>query len=647
MISWDIENMLHNKTFPFSQCYIVMYKLKIYLLILLVSGGFAGMEGQYYVSPAGADSNPGTLQKPFRTIQRAANEMQAGDTCFIMNGIYRETVMPLANGKADAPVVFTAYNGHRVIISGSDTIGAKWERYKDKIYKAYFPEKVLQLFAGKKRAFPARYPNLNKDGDMFDLSDWLPVHASAGGDAVFSRMDFPPDYWKGAYCKILTGHKWIAHLGKISSSSGNTVHCDKRSYPWNDYKPDTYLGDGSGYIIMHLHALDSPNEWHWQNDTLYYCVPDGKKIDDIRFEARTRQYGFDCSGKQNIKVENINFITASVDFGGSVRCTLENCNVLYPVPFYAYTNGWGRNGTKGKDYSIDHWEGKGIHISGKENVVKNCYIAFSWGDGISIGGVGNKVEQCIIENCDWSATDAAPLCVSGKKHLITENTIRNAARSVLVHRICDSTDIVFNDFYNSGFICKDLGLTYSFHTNGGGSEIAYNWVHDNKARGAAFGIYLDNYDTSYVVHHNVIWNCENAIQTNKPAVGHRIYNNTVWHCDKTIGTWGRKGTKIIDQKVINNLSDKAWNTGTYLSHNLTTGNPGFRDPANKDFSLKAGSPAIDYGIIIPVVTDGYRDKAPDAGAYEYGLARWIPGSDLDIPDLTDIVLPAPPPGTKR
>jgi hypothetical protein len=37
-----------------------------------------------------------------------------------------------------------------------------------------------------------------------------------------------------------------------------------------------------------------------------------------------------------------------------------------------------------------------------------------------------------------------------------------------------------------------------------------------------------------------------------------------------------------------------------------------------DFRLKPGSAAVDKGVIIPQVTDGYAGAAPDLGALELG-----------------------------
>jgi hypothetical protein len=37
-----------------------------------------------------------------------------------------------------------------------------------------------------------------------------------------------------------------------------------------------------------------------------------------------------------------------------------------------------------------------------------------------------------------------------------------------------------------------------------------------------------------------------------------------------------------------------------------------------DFRLKAGSAAVDRGVALPNVTDGFTDRAPDLGALELG-----------------------------
>ena len=39
-----------------------------------------------------------------------------------------------------------------------------------------------------------------------------------------------------------------------------------------------------------------------------------------------------------------------------------------------------------------------------------------------------------------------------------------------------------------------------------------------------------------------------------------------------------------------------------------------------DFRLKPGSAAVDKGVVLPHITDGFAGKAPDLGALELGHA---------------------------
>jgi len=41
-------------------------------------------------------------------------------------------------------------------------------------------------------------------------------------------------------------------------------------------------------------------------------------------------------------------------------------------------------------------------------------------------------------------------------------------------------------------------------------------------------------------------------------------------------------------------------------------------PDGMDFNLRQGSPAVDAGIALPTITDGFTGRAPDLGAFEMG-----------------------------
>ncbi len=77
--------------------------------------------------PRSTDSNPGTEDQPFRTVNAAAAVAQPGDVVCIHAGIYRERVNPLRGGEPGRPITYRAASGERVSLRGSDLIEAVWE----------------------------------------------------------------------------------------------------------------------------------------------------------------------------------------------------------------------------------------------------------------------------------------------------------------------------------------------------------------------------------------------------------------------------------------------------------------------------------------------------------------------------------------
>ncbi|MGI9015046.1 MAG: FG-GAP-like repeat-containing protein [Phycisphaerales bacterium] len=77
--------------------------------MLLCIAAHPAEAGDYYVRTGGSDSNPGTsAARAFRTIDRAANVMSAGDRVFVGAGVYAESVTPVRSGTSSAPIRFIA-----------------------------------------------------------------------------------------------------------------------------------------------------------------------------------------------------------------------------------------------------------------------------------------------------------------------------------------------------------------------------------------------------------------------------------------------------------------------------------------------------------------------------------------------------------
>jgi hypothetical protein len=74
----------------------------------------------YYVSSSGNDNNAGTLSAPWRTIQKAANTVKAGDTVQVRAGTYNEIVTMKTSGNASSGyITFQNYPGESPIVDGT------------------------------------------------------------------------------------------------------------------------------------------------------------------------------------------------------------------------------------------------------------------------------------------------------------------------------------------------------------------------------------------------------------------------------------------------------------------------------------------------------------------------------------------------
>ena len=81
----------------------------------------------YYVSPTGSDTDPGTLAAPWRTLAKANKTSRAGDTVYLRAGNYPEMLSPTNSGTAAQPITYKAYGREFVNIEGSDSAKAAAE----------------------------------------------------------------------------------------------------------------------------------------------------------------------------------------------------------------------------------------------------------------------------------------------------------------------------------------------------------------------------------------------------------------------------------------------------------------------------------------------------------------------------------------
>jgi hypothetical protein len=81
--------------------------------------------GLYYVSTIGSDtSGDGSITNPWRTIQKAASLVSAGDNVFIRAGTYNEKVTITGLAGSGSWITFQPYNNEQVIVDGTGVTGS-------------------------------------------------------------------------------------------------------------------------------------------------------------------------------------------------------------------------------------------------------------------------------------------------------------------------------------------------------------------------------------------------------------------------------------------------------------------------------------------------------------------------------------------
>jgi len=91
-------------------------------LLPVITGNVAAETFHVAQGQAASDENPGTVDRPWNTISKAAETLEPGDTVVIHAGTYRECVKPPRSGSESKPITYAAEEGEEVVISGADIV---------------------------------------------------------------------------------------------------------------------------------------------------------------------------------------------------------------------------------------------------------------------------------------------------------------------------------------------------------------------------------------------------------------------------------------------------------------------------------------------------------------------------------------------
>jgi hypothetical protein len=95
-------------------------------------------------NPKANDEGPGTAERPWKTIAKAAGQAGPGDVVVLRGGTYRERVLVKTSGTAEAPIRFENAPGEHVVLTGADRL-IRWQKADGTrpVYRVAWPHRFI------------------------------------------------------------------------------------------------------------------------------------------------------------------------------------------------------------------------------------------------------------------------------------------------------------------------------------------------------------------------------------------------------------------------------------------------------------------------------------------------------------------------
>ena len=435
---------------------------------------FTAPGGRQYVvdqaHPRADDANPGTADRPWRTIARAAGPgvLRPGDAVLIRSGVYRESVRPQSGGSGpDARVTYAAWPGDRVVVTGADPADGGWRRQPDGAWRRAWAGPSMETYS---------------DDPVFRRE----LVAASGRvlRPVARRQDLAP----GRFWVEGTDRAPVAVYARFAGDrapAGVEVGHRRRLF-WPGADADCGDPAAPGWLrVVGLTFRHAANRAQWAA----VCAGSrGGLVEDVRVEWTNGQ-GIDVSGRDHTFRRSRADLNGQMGWGGSCAgCLIEDGS--------AVGNNW-----KGHD---PFWEaGGGKWARTTDTVIRRFYAAHNGGPGIwlDIDNDRNTVEGSLAVG-----NDAAGIMVELRttRTLVQHNVVartrwREWTGTGVLSQAASGNAVLHNTVVENGGTGVWLRLDPSRRAPDGGNVVANNWVVGNATAGEeAREVSVEGTDPSHV-----------------------------------------------------------------------------------------------------------------------------------------------------
>ncbi|MDF1843080.1 MAG: PDZ domain-containing protein [Rubripirellula sp.] len=357
-------------------------------------------QADYYVAVDGSDKNPGSLEKPFKTMAYARNAVRTNNqrgkepvTVYLRGGTHYlpKTIKfgPQDSGSENAPVTYAAYQNEVAVLSGGMKLDLTWKVYQDGIFMAKTPEdtKIDQLFINGNRQRMARYPNYEENA------------AAYNGSAADAFAPSRAKHWKdptGGYIHAMHRHHWGGYHYRITGKDA-----DHRVSYEGGWQNNRQMGMHPSLRMVEnlFEELDAPGEWYHdaEDNQLYYMPDSGTDLDTATVEVVRLRHLVEFQGNETEPVKHISL--EGLTLRHTARTFMNTREPLLRSDWTIYRGGavlmTGTNSISILDCEFDQVGGNAIFVNqyNRHTIIRGCHIHGAGASGICFVGDPNAVRN--------------------------------------------------------------------------------------------------------------------------------------------------------------------------------------------------------------------------------------------------------------